>query len=61
MSDITKCVGTNCHVKHACWRYLAPAGQCQSMMENQNEEPCQYFLRMTMAERREVAQRDRQV
>jgi hypothetical protein len=29
MSVLTKCAGTDCQVKDACWRYVSPAGMYQ--------------------------------
>lgn len=30
MADITKCPGTNCPVKHKCYRFTAPNSEQQS-------------------------------
>lgn len=30
MADITKCCGENCHLRHTCYRYLAPSDIRQS-------------------------------
>ena len=44
MTDISKCEGKGCEIKHTCWRYKAPADIYQSYIIPENPgKDCEHY------------------